>query len=59
MGGNRKNGFRSGNRGGFKPERIFCHGCGKLHRPRTDMVQALDGNNYCNRTYFEFRKRTQ
>ncbi|MCX6995785.1 MAG: hypothetical protein NTV49_01550 [Kiritimatiellaeota bacterium] len=52
MPGNRKHGFRRGNRGGFKPQPMFCHGCGTLHRPGTDMTQALDGKNYCDRTYF-------
>ena len=56
MAGNRKHGFRRGNRGGFKPQPVYCHGCGRLHPPRTDMTQALDGKNYCNRTYFPARQ---
>ena len=52
MAGNRKHGFRRGNCGGFKPQPMFCHGCGRLHRPGTDMTQALDGKDYCDRTYF-------
>ena len=57
MGGNRKHGFRRGNRGGFKPQPMWCHGCGKFHKPRTDMTRALDGNDYCNRTYLAARER--
>ena len=57
MAGNRKHGFRRGNRGGFKPPPIYCHGCGKFHAPRTDMTQALDGKKYCDRTYFALRAR--
>ena len=51
MPGNRKHGFRRGNRGGFKRQPMFCHGCNKLHRPGTDMTQALDGRDYCDRKY--------
>jgi len=59
MAGNRKHGFRRGNRGGFKPRQMFCHGCGRLHRPGTDMTQTLDGKNYCDRTYFAQRDRIE
>ena len=58
MAGNRKHGFRRGNRGGFKPQPMFCHGCGRLHRPGTDMTQALDVKTYSDRTYFG-RARTE
>ena len=57
MGGNRKHGFRRGNRGGFKPQPVYCYGCGKLHRPRTDMIEDLDGKTYCDRTFFALRAR--
>ena len=35
---------------------MFCAGCGKLHRPGTEMTGMLDGKNYCDRTYWAARR---
>lgn len=56
MSGNRKHGFARGNRGGFKPQPWHCDGCGKDHAARTMRNRALDGKDYCDRTYLAGRE---
>jgi hypothetical protein len=55
MGGNRKFGFLRGNRGGFRPRPWKCHGCNRMHPGRTMRTQALNGLDYCERTYYAAR----
>jgi len=52
MGGNRKHGFRRGNRGGFKPSPWFCDACQKLHEARRSRNGTLDGRSLCDRGYY-------
>ncbi len=51
MGGNRKHGYRRGNRGGFKGEPWFCDGCKKLHVYTRFRNGTLDGCSLCDRRY--------
>ena len=48
MGGNRKHGYRRGNRGGFKGEPWFCHVCQRLHPYSQERNGTLDGRSLCN-----------
>jgi hypothetical protein len=47
--GNRKHGYRRGNRGGFKGQPWFCHGCQKFHPPSQERNGTLDGRSLCNK----------
>jgi hypothetical protein len=49
MAGNRKHGYLRGNRGGFRGEPWFCHGCQKLHPYRQERNGTLDGRWLCNK----------
>ncbi len=57
MSGNRKYGYARGNRGGFKPQPWQCTGCGKDHPGARMRNRALDGHDYCDRTYEAARAR--
>lgn len=52
MAGNKKYGFLRGNKGGFKPERWMCHGCGKFHEANRSKNGTLDGRTLCDKEYF-------
>ena len=60
MGGNRKFGFRRGNRAGRNgvgtPKPWDCAGCGKQHGGAVQKTQALDGKFYCEQTYYKARE---
>ena len=51
MGGNRKYGYRRSNRGGFRGEPWFCHGCNRLHPYSRFRNGTLDGRSLCDRSY--------
>ena len=60
MSGNRKHGFLSGNRGGFKQSSLFpdwfCSGCNKEHKGKTSRNKMLDGLDYCDRHYYKLKE---
>jgi hypothetical protein len=49
----RLRGNASGRNGFGKARPWHCAGCGKVHQGATERTIALDGNSYCNRTYYK------
>lgn len=59
MGGNRKHGYRRGNRGGCKPEAWYCDGCKKIHAGRRSRNGTIDGRSLCDREYWKEKNAQQ
>jgi hypothetical protein len=39
----------------YRPVAWACAGCGKPHAGKTERNIALDGKNYCNRTFYQLK----